>query len=528
MTGRSLRSGCLSVLLPPPTVKFVYFYSLYGIAPEPLATSNPHARVFSCAQAMIPYEVTTQMQILNVGRSLRLFRVLRGAANWIVLAAFLVAMVAISSTASAQVVVSVRIAPPVLPIYTQPICPGDGYIWTPGYWAYSDDGGYYWVPGTWVEAPEVGLLWTPGYWGWADGLYAWNAGYWGPQVGFYGGIDYGFGYIGIGYAGGYWNGGQFFYNSQVNNVNVSIVHNVYQKTVVEHVNHVSFNGGKGGISARPTAEQEAFAHEHHVAPSAVQVQHEAAARADHNQFASVNHGHPVVAATARPGEFKGSGVVAARGAAATRAGERSAATRAAVKPRAGSTTRAQSKARTETKPKEAKPEVAHEPKAASKPHAESTPRAESKPPKEAKAPKAAKPPKEAKPEVAHESKPAAKPRAESTPSAESKPPKEAKPPKETKPPKEPKPEVAHESKPAPKPHAESTPRAESKAPKEAKPPKDAKPPKEPKPEVARASKPPAEHAAPAEHQSKAPAEHAAKPPAEHESAPREEKKPPKS
>ena len=61
--------------------------------------------------------------------------------------------------------ISVRIAPPELPVYEQPLCPGEGYIWTPGYWAWDpDDGDYYWVPGTWVLAPEVGFLWTPGYW----------------------------------------------------------------------------------------------------------------------------------------------------------------------------------------------------------------------------------------------------------------------------------------------------------------------------------------------------------------------------
>ena len=58
-------------------------------------------------------------------------------------------------------VISVDVPPPPLPIYEQPIIPGPGYLWVPGYWAWSDDFGYYWVPGTWVLAPEPGLLWTP-------------------------------------------------------------------------------------------------------------------------------------------------------------------------------------------------------------------------------------------------------------------------------------------------------------------------------------------------------------------------------
>src|ERR1700733_3726178 len=84
------------------------------------------------------------------------------------------------SKSSAQIGlgISVRVGPPALPVYEQPLCPGAGYIWTPGYWAWSDDDGYYWVPGTWVLAPEVGYLWTPGYWGYNDGAYLWNAGYW--------------------------------------------------------------------------------------------------------------------------------------------------------------------------------------------------------------------------------------------------------------------------------------------------------------------------------------------------------------
>ena len=42
--------------------------------------------------------------------------------------------------------------PPPLPNYTQPPPPADGYIWTPGYWAWGP-AGYYWVPGAWVSRP---------------------------------------------------------------------------------------------------------------------------------------------------------------------------------------------------------------------------------------------------------------------------------------------------------------------------------------------------------------------------------------
>lgn len=79
-------------------------------------------------------------------------------------ALFAPALLAISAAAFAQFSISVSFAPPELPVYEQPLCPGDGYLWTPGYWADAgDDDGYYWVPGTWVMTPEPGLLWTPAY-----------------------------------------------------------------------------------------------------------------------------------------------------------------------------------------------------------------------------------------------------------------------------------------------------------------------------------------------------------------------------
>ena len=95
--------------------------------------------------------------------------------------------------------------PPSLPDYDQPPCPGDGYIWAPGYWYYAP-AGYYWVPGAWVAAPFTGALWTPGYWAFARGRYNYFHGYWGPHIGFYGGVNYGYGYTGYGYRGGYWQG----------------------------------------------------------------------------------------------------------------------------------------------------------------------------------------------------------------------------------------------------------------------------------------------------------------------------------
>ena len=219
-----------------------------------------------------------------------------------------------ASFAQISIGVSVGFAPPPLPVYEQPICPGDGYIWTPGYWAWDGDD-YYWVPGTWVEAPVVGFLWTPGYWGWGDGGYFFHEGYWGPHVGWYGGVDYGFGYFGHGFEGGRWDHDHFYYNRAVSNVNVTVVHNVYNTTVVNRSeNHVSYNGGNGGVNERPSSQEEAFSHDQHIPPVAAQNQHVQEARGNPGLRASANHGKPPIAASQRPAAFGGSGVVAAKNA----------------------------------------------------------------------------------------------------------------------------------------------------------------------------------------------------------------------
>jgi hypothetical protein len=177
-------------------------------------------------------------------------------------------------------------------------------MWTPGYWSYGA-GGYFWVPGAWVPAPYVGALWTPGYWGWSGGRYIFNLGYWGPHVGFYGGVNYGFGYGGIGFAGGMWRGGVFAYNSAVMHVGVGF-HSVYMdrgavdRGFVARDSHVAFSGGPGGIHHDPSPEERMAAHDQHRGPTAMQSHHEGAARSDTTSYASNNGGHPAHVAEARP------------------------------------------------------------------------------------------------------------------------------------------------------------------------------------------------------------------------------------
>jgi hypothetical protein len=227
--------------------------------------------------------------------------------RWVLLA-FLLSLVPASSFAG--VLISVNIGPPVLPVYEQPPCPEPGWMWTPGYWAYGPDG-YYWVPGAWVPAPYEGALWTPPFWGWSGGLYIFHPGYWGRHVGYYGGINYGFGYMGVGFAGGYWRGHDFLYNTAVVRVNNVHIRNVYvDRTIVErntirNDRRVSFNGGHDGIRHDPRPEEREAMRERHMSETSMQMHHMEAARNDRNFYARNNGGRPQVVAAERPMGFHG-------------------------------------------------------------------------------------------------------------------------------------------------------------------------------------------------------------------------------
>ncbi len=213
---------------------------------------------------------------------------------------------------AADVAVYADEAPPPLPDYDQPPITTEGDMWTPGYWAWNGYE-YFWVPGTWIEPPQAGLLWTPGYWGFIGGVYAFHRGYWGEHVGFYGGVDYGFGYGGAGYEGGHWDNGRFFYNRAVTNIGRVDIVNVYNQpvTIIER-SRASFNGGPNGLDVKPTAAELDAAKEKHVAPTSDQLHNARVAGRTESAFVSANKGKPRVAATAKPGEFKGAAVVPAK------------------------------------------------------------------------------------------------------------------------------------------------------------------------------------------------------------------------
>jgi Domain of unknown function (DUF4124)/WXXGXW repeat (2 copies) len=189
-------------------------------------------------------------------------------------------------------------APPPLLNDEQPPCAEDGYLWTPGYWAWR--GGYYWVRGSWVRPPQVGVLWTPGYWGYAGAIYAFHPGYWGPHIGFYGGINYGFGYGGVGFAGGHWVGSSFAYNRTMSNVDTSVIHHTYSEATANNVtlNKVSYNGGAGGTTTAATMQERAAAAEPHFPPTAFQRQITQQAAMNPARMARPNEEHVAVARAA--------------------------------------------------------------------------------------------------------------------------------------------------------------------------------------------------------------------------------------
>ncbi len=197
------------------------------------------------------------------------------------------------ASSSGYVAVSIGIAPPAIPVYTQPLCPSPGYLWTPGYWAWGEFG-YYWVPGVWVLPPQVGYLWTPGYWAFNSGQYVFHDGYWGTSVGFYGGINYGYGYYGSGYYGGRWVGNTFSYNTAVSRVNRQVITNTYvNRAVVRNSTgtRTSFNG-PGGVQAKPTSRQLAEARASHIGPTSAQRSRVAAAKNDPSLRSKNNKGQP--------------------------------------------------------------------------------------------------------------------------------------------------------------------------------------------------------------------------------------------
>ncbi len=189
-------------------------------------------------------------------------------------------------------------APPPLPDDEQPPCAVVGSIWTPGYWVWVARR-YYWITGAWVHPPQSGQLWTPGYWAFVGGAYVFHPGFWGSYVGYYAGINYGYGYFGSGYSGGRWVGGTFVYNTAVSHVNSSVIRDTYRELPTSGIttSKVSYNGGVGGTTARPPAEAHIVFTEPHLSPPP---QHpgtrHAASKLAHVVRSRTAHAHRITAA----------------------------------------------------------------------------------------------------------------------------------------------------------------------------------------------------------------------------------------
>ena len=144
---------------------------------------------------------------------------------------------------------------------------------------------------------------APGYWGFYGGRYGFYPGHWGMHIGFYGGINYGFGYVGLGYEGGYWNSGRFFYNRVYNHIDERHVHNVYNYNAgyrAQGVPRASFNGGQRGVQARPRPSEMAARREPTAPRMRTQVQHARSYSTAPGQLAAQNHGRPATPAVSRP------------------------------------------------------------------------------------------------------------------------------------------------------------------------------------------------------------------------------------
>jgi hypothetical protein len=74
-----------------------------------------------------------------------------------------IALLAFTAPAIAQIHVYIGGAPPPLRYEVRPAMPGEGYVWTEGYWG--DRGGrYVWMPGVWVRPPYAGASWSHPHW----------------------------------------------------------------------------------------------------------------------------------------------------------------------------------------------------------------------------------------------------------------------------------------------------------------------------------------------------------------------------
>ena len=187
------------------------------------------------------------------------------------------------STDCAVTGISAEEAPPPLPEYDQPPIPAPGYIWTPGYWAGTTSiiigcrvaggaaGGGHLLDASLLGLLQRSLLFIGGYWGSASVST--------------GASTMAMVMAAVASRAARWDHGAFYYNRAVTNLRGATITNVYEKNVViSNRDWVSYNGGRGGLTLRPTAEEEAAAREPHRLLMQWQTQHVRAAQRGQHRF----------------------------------------------------------------------------------------------------------------------------------------------------------------------------------------------------------------------------------------------------
>jgi hypothetical protein len=84
-----------------------------------------------------------------------------------------VILLAFSMTGSAQVIVKVR---PATPVIVRTASPSARHMWVDGGWVVRGNN-YVWVDGYWIE-PKRGHKWKPGRWNSRKGGWVWAPGHW--------------------------------------------------------------------------------------------------------------------------------------------------------------------------------------------------------------------------------------------------------------------------------------------------------------------------------------------------------------
>jgi hypothetical protein len=112
--------------------------------------------------------------------------------------------------------------------------------------------------------------------------------------------------MGIGYSGGEWRGGSFFYNTAIVKISFWHIHHTFfdhdrvERFTVLRDSHIAFSGGPNGIHHEFSPEERMYEREQHMNRTTYQVEHQSNAMRDHDAYFHNNSGHPHVMSTDKP------------------------------------------------------------------------------------------------------------------------------------------------------------------------------------------------------------------------------------